>query len=75
MSHKTLWCKTIGLFLVALSSSVQAQVCDVPEAALSPSRDLYCIELIPAPRIEGAFGRVELGRIPGPFTIAVGRDG
>jgi FtsP/CotA-like multicopper oxidase with cupredoxin domain len=54
---------------------VQAQVCDVPEAALSPSRDLYCIELIPAPRIEGAFGRVELGRIPGPFTIAVGPDG
>ena len=44
--------------------------CDTP-TALGPSRDLYCIELVPAPGIAGASGLVELGHLPGPFTVAV----
>ncbi|MBA3259463.1 MAG: multicopper oxidase family protein, partial [Gemmatimonadales bacterium] len=42
---------------------------------LGPSRDLYCIELVAAPGIAGASGVVELGHLPGPFTVAVGPDG
>jgi suppressor of ftsI len=33
------------------------------------------MELVPAPGIAGVSGRVELGHIPGPFTIAVTPDG
>jgi FtsP/CotA-like multicopper oxidase with cupredoxin domain len=33
------------------------------------------MELVAAPGITGVSGRVELSHIPGPFTIAVGRDG
>ena len=65
----------IGLTLCAVASSVDAQVCVGPEPPLSPSRDLYCIELIPAPGVTGASGRVLLGRRPGAFTIDVTRDG
>src|SRR5918992_4106257 len=49
--------------------------CDVPEAAYGPSRDLYCIELIPAPDVPDAGGRVELGYLPNPFTVATTLDG
>ncbi|MFL5494525.1 MAG: multicopper oxidase family protein [Gemmatimonadales bacterium] len=48
--------------------------CDAPDS-LGPSRDLYCIELVAAPDIAGPSGRVELGYLPGPFTIAVGPAG
>src|ERR687890_460934 len=48
--------------------------CDPPTAD-GPSRDLYCIELVPAPSSREASGRVELGHLPGPFTIAVTPDG
>jgi FtsP/CotA-like multicopper oxidase with cupredoxin domain len=48
--------------------------CDAP-TPLGPSRDLYCIELVPAPGIAGASGLVELGHVPGPFTVSVTRDG
>ncbi|HEX6052463.1 MAG TPA: multicopper oxidase family protein [Gemmatimonadaceae bacterium] len=53
----------------------QTSACDGPERALSPSRDLYCIELVPAVGVRGASGRVELGRTPGPFTVDVTADG
>src|SRR5437762_5381998 len=53
----------------------RAQICDGAVKPLAPSRDLYCIELIAAPGIEGASGRVELGRRPGPFTIDVTAGG
>jgi suppressor of ftsI len=33
------------------------------------------MELVPAPDIAGVSGRVELGHLPGPFTIAVGPGG
>jgi FtsP/CotA-like multicopper oxidase with cupredoxin domain len=46
-----------------------------PSTPLGPSRDLYCIELIAAPGVEGAAGAVELGHVPGPFTVAVTAEG
>ncbi|MGI8618832.1 MAG: multicopper oxidase family protein [Gemmatimonadaceae bacterium] len=73
--------RRIAFLLVACAifgpapGSAQDRPCDDSPAALAPSRDLYCIELIAAPGISGASGRVELGRIPGPFTIAVAADG
>jgi FtsP/CotA-like multicopper oxidase with cupredoxin domain len=33
------------------------------------------MELVPAPGIRGVSGSVELGRIPGPFTVAVDAEG
>ncbi len=44
------------------------------DGVLPPSDDLYCMELTPAPGVEGA-ATVELGRIPGPFTVAVTSEG
>jgi suppressor of ftsI len=64
-------------FIIALgplSAAAQQRPCDDP-SPLGPSRDLYCIELVPAPGISGVSGRVELGHISGPFTVAVGPDG
>jgi FtsP/CotA-like multicopper oxidase with cupredoxin domain len=53
----------------------QSSFCDGPESPLSPSRDLYCIELVRAVGVPSGVGRVELGRAPGPFTVDVGPDG
>jgi FtsP/CotA-like multicopper oxidase with cupredoxin domain len=64
-------------FVIALglpAAATQQRPCDDPSPP-GPSRDLYCIELIPAPGITGVSGRVELGHVPGPFTVAVGPDG
>src|ERR671910_637445 len=58
----------------AVTSAAAQRPCDAP-APLGPSRDLYCIELVPAPGIDGASGLVELGHAPGPFTVAVTADG
>ena len=44
-------------------------------AASGGSTDLYCIELVAAPGAEGAAGTVELGQVPGPFTVAVTAEG
>jgi hypothetical protein len=33
------------------------------------------MELVAAPGAEGAAGTVELGQVPGPFTVAVTADG
>ena len=57
------------------STAAAPSFCDGPEAALGPSRDLYCIELVPAVGIRAGVGRVELGRTPGPFTVDVSVDG
>jgi FtsP/CotA-like multicopper oxidase with cupredoxin domain len=43
--------------------------------ALAASRDLYCIELVPAVGVRSGAGRVELGRTAGPFTVDVTADG
>jgi FtsP/CotA-like multicopper oxidase with cupredoxin domain len=69
----------IVVFALATSTaplSAQRSVCDpAPAGALVPSRDLYCLSLVPTPDIQGVSGRVRLGRTPGPFTIAVTTDG
>jgi suppressor of ftsI len=54
--------------------AAQERPCDAP-SPLGPSGDLYCIELVAAPGIEGARGTVELAHVPGPFTVAVTADG
>ncbi len=53
-----------------------ADPCDDPApGALSPSRDLYCIELVAAPRFEATSGRVGLRFADSPFTHSVTVDG
>jgi suppressor of ftsI len=42
---------------------------------LAGSQDLYCMTLVPAAGYDSARGRVELGRIPGPFTLTMTADG
>jgi suppressor of ftsI len=64
----------LPFILAAVPAAAQQRPCDAPDP-LGPSRDLYCMELVPAPGIVGVSGRVELGHIPGPFTIAVSPDG
>ena len=49
--------------------------CEGPESPLSPSRDLYCIELVRAVGVRAGAGRVELGRAAGPFTVDATADG
>ncbi len=36
---------------------------------------LHCVQLFPTAEFAGASGRVELGRVPGPFGVSVSRDG
>jgi FtsP/CotA-like multicopper oxidase with cupredoxin domain len=38
-------------------------------------QDLFCLDLIPAPDYQDGEGRVELRRIPGPFTVSPTADG
>ena len=68
-----------GVVLLALTAGIcegqaNPRPCD-PQTPLGPSHDLYCIELVPAPGVKGASGRVELSSPPGPFTVAVTPDG
>src|SRR5215218_5609766 len=49
----------------------QNRPCDAASSAASPSRDLYCMELVAAPGFRGASGRLELGHVSGPFAMAV----
>ncbi|HYU54154.1 MAG TPA: hypothetical protein VEK37_14480, partial [Gemmatimonadaceae bacterium] len=62
-------------FVFATAQPQIASICNGPPRPLAPSRDLYCIELIAAPRIVGASGRVELVMRPGPFTVDVTASG
>src|SRR5687768_835820 len=61
--------------LLACPLAAQSSLCSGDENALEASRDLYCIELVPAVGIRSATGQVELGRTPGPFTVDVTADG
>ena len=56
-------------------AGAQSRPCDDFPPERGPSRDLYCIDLVPAPGFDQLRGRVELSHIPGPFTVAVTRDG
>ena len=62
-------------FALAIAQAPVASLCDGPARPLGTSRDLYCIELIAAPRINGVSGRVELLVRPGPFTVDVTASG
>ncbi|MFL5385768.1 MAG: multicopper oxidase family protein [Longimicrobiaceae bacterium] len=44
-------------------------------AATAPSRDLYCLDLVPVPGLRQASGTVELGTVPSPFGVALTADG
>ncbi|HEU4523631.1 MAG TPA: hypothetical protein VFR62_01335, partial [Gemmatimonadales bacterium] len=57
------------LLFLTVPLAAQQRPCEAP-GPLAPSRDLYCIELVAAPGAEGAAGTVELGQVPGPFTVA-----
>lgn len=63
------------VLLATLAGRAEAQVCDGPRQPLEPSRDLYCVALIPAPGITSAAGQVALRRGPSPFTIDVTAEG
>src|SRR5438552_8168023 len=64
----------ILLAITAGPTAAQQRPCD-PPTPLGPSHDLYCIELVAAPGVAGAAGRVELASPPGPFTVDVTADG
>src|SRR5436309_8028897 len=49
--------------------------CGTGGTAPRPSRDLYCIELVPIPALEGVAATFELDRIASPFGTNVTRDG
>ena len=65
----------LSLFTALTPLEGQSRYCDGPESPGAPSRDLYCIELVPAVGVRAGAGRVELGRTPGPFTVDVTADG
>lgn len=69
---QTLIALTLALAIVQTPA---ASLCDGAARPLAPSRDLYCIELIAAPRLTGVSGRVELLMRPGPFTVDVTASG
>ena len=72
-----LHCGAVAVIAVATVSKLagQTSTCDGAERELTPSRDLYCMELVPAVGIRSGTGRVGLGRKPGPFTVDVTADG
>ena len=63
--------------IVALGAPGHAPAapCEDAPSPGAPSRDLYCMALVPAPGLDGLRGSVELAHIPGPFTVAVTRSG
>ena len=65
----------LALPVAAGTAAAQPALCDGPAAPLAPSRDLYCLALLPAAGVAGATGHVELGRPAGPFTVAVTAEG
>lgn len=66
---------SIAALMFAFSSATgQSSPCD-NIGTLAPSRDLYCIELIPAPRTSGVSGRVGLVTRPMVFTVDVAGSG
>jgi FtsP/CotA-like multicopper oxidase with cupredoxin domain len=65
----------VALLLGAAPLRGQADPC-IDTARHLPSPDLYCMHLVPAPRAPAsATGHLALDIAPGPFSIAVTRDG
>ncbi|HEV8357112.1 MAG TPA: multicopper oxidase family protein [Gemmatimonadales bacterium] len=61
------------------TNSAQIQSPETPcgsgGTAPRPSRDLYCVELVPIPALEGVTATFELNRMASPFGVNVTRDG
>ena len=63
------------LALAACTPAGEPGLCD-ERAETGPSRDLYCLELTPAPQLPAELtGTIELAHPGGPFTLSVTRDG
>src|SRR5215208_1967864 len=71
----TLRMRCVGLILLWAVATASAQQHPCDSTARGPSHDLYCMELVPAPGVVGASGRVELAHPSGPFTVSAGPDG
>lgn len=67
----------VALLAAAPTAPLLAQGACQPAgpSGAAPSRDLYCIELFPTTHAPNAAGTVQLGWVPGPFTVSVTRDG
>jgi len=55
------------------AQGLQCGVADAGELRASP--DLYCMELLPRPDVEGVTATAELGRAASPFDVALTPDG
>ncbi len=75
------WSPLVALAAVALLGGVApppapvAGLCGPDGPALRPSTDLYCMELITRPDLNGITATVELGRAASPIDVAVTADG
>ena len=65
----------LGLAVLTPLPAPAQRPCSAPPGSHGPSRDLYCIELIATPGVAVSAGRVELGYVPNPFTVAALPDG
>jgi suppressor of ftsI len=71
----------LGATILLPARSLRAQadgavLCPAADTAeTAPSRDLYCLDLVPVPALRQASGTVELGTVPSPFGIALTADG
>ena len=75
MMSKLLLASLAAPYLAFAAMRAPVPSCDGAQQAYGPSRDLYCIELVPAPGMDRASGLVELGHDGGPFTVAVTAEG
>ena len=48
---------------------------EAPASELRPSRNLYCMDLVPSPGLSGIQAMAELARVPSPFGVRVTADG
>lgn len=63
------------LLAVPAGASLRAQrPCEGADGT-APSRDLYCIALLPGAAGGNAAGTAQMDWVPGPFTVAVAADG
>lgn len=74
---RSLRAAVLAMFAALWPTRTQAQLrpCEPRGSGPGPSRDLYCIELVPAPGVEHLTASVELSYVSTPFTVAVTRDG
>jgi suppressor of ftsI len=61
--------------LLLLLAMATLPMCEDSSQTLTTSRDLYCMRLLPVAGYDSLVARVELGRVPGPFTMTMTADG